>query len=72
MIIADAVLPAAGETTELKVPQTQLDMLMAVIDGKERTRAQWDALAAASGFVVEGVQMTPSPACQLLTLAQKA
>jgi len=69
-VIADAVLPNAGEGSDLKVPQTQLDTLMGVIGGKERTRAQWDALAAATGFVVESVLDTPSPACQMLTLAQ--
>jgi len=70
VVIADAVLPNAGESSDLKVPQTQLDTLMGVIGGKERTRAQWDALAAATGFVVESVLDTPSPACQMLTLAQ--
>jgi len=72
VIIADAVLPDAGEASELKVPQTQLDCLMGVIGGKERTKAQWDALAAASGYSVESVMPSPSPACQLLTLAPQA
>lgn len=69
VILAEAVLPAAGEASELKVPQSQLDTLMGVIGGKERTRAQWDALAASAGFVVEDVMESPSPACQILTLA---
>jgi hypothetical protein len=69
VIVAEAVLPGPGEASDLKVPQSQLDTLMGIIGGKERTRAQWDALAAVSGFVVEDVMQSPSPACQILTLA---
>lgn len=72
VVVADAVLPNPGEASDLKVPQTQLDTLMGVIGGKERTRAQWEALAAEAGFVVESVMPTPSPACQMITLAQQA
>lgn len=69
VVIADAVLPDAGETSDLKVPQSHLDALMGLIGGKERTKAQWDALAATAGFKVESVMGSPSPACQMLTLA---
>merc|ERR1719453_413273 len=68
--IADAVLPPPGAMTPTKPPQIYLDTLMMVIGGKERTRAQWEALAASAGFVVEGVTDTPSPACQIVTLVK--
>ncbi len=70
LIVADAVLPAAGAHSPLAVPSHQLDNLMGVIGGKERTMEQWTALATAAGFAVESVLETPSPACQMLTLAQ--
>lgn len=71
VIVADAVLDAPGKDSPLKVPQTQLDMLMGVIGGKERTLKQWEDLAAGAGFEVEQLTDSPSPACQLLTLTPK-
>lgn len=69
VVIADAVLPPAGESSDIKAPQCHLDLLMGMIGGKERTCAQWEALATASGFNIESVQNTPVPNCQFVTLA---
>jgi SAM-dependent methyltransferase len=70
VVIADAVLPNPGETSSTHLIAKHIDMFMSLIDGKERTRAEWENLAKKTSFVVEGVLMTDSPGCQVLTLAR--
>jgi len=55
VIVCDAVLPVAGNLTPEVAPGVFLDTLMMLIGGKERTQAQWEDLAAKSGFRVAEV-----------------
>ena len=73
VIIVDAVLPDAGESSPIMDKQFGFDMLMSTFDGKERTRKQWNDLADASGFVIEDILVpsSPAPLCQILTLVKR-
>jgi hypothetical protein len=54
VICVDAVLPPLGDTGGM--PAKLLDLLMlAGIDGKERTEAQWRALYRAAGFEISSI-----------------
>ena len=54
VISVDAVLPPMGDTGGTAAKFLDIDMLV-FIPGKERTRAQWDALYDAAGFKISSV-----------------
>lgn len=56
VICVDAVLPPMGDTSATPAKLLDLNMLVS-FQGKERTRAQWDALYASAGFEI--VSVTP-------------
>src|SRR5579863_8731006 len=54
VICVDAILPPLGDT--VGTPAKLLDLaMMALIPGKERTRAQWEALYHAAGFRIRTI-----------------
>lgn len=70
--LVECVLPNAGEETEHKAAQVHLDALMMTIGGKERTKQQWEKLAASAGLAVAQFLATPVPSAQIVVLAPKA
>jgi ubiquinone/menaquinone biosynthesis C-methylase UbiE len=71
VLVADAVLPNPGETTDKMAVQYRMDVLMMLFTGKERTKRQWSELAASAGFKVESFNIdSPLPNLMLTTLVK--
>lgn len=68
VVIADSILPDAGEESPCGPAPFYLDALMMLIGGNERTEHTFANIAAQAGLKVKSVVRTPSPACQLVTL----
>lgn len=72
IILAEAVLPdAGGDMGPIAQTQKNLDLMMLLIGGKERTSKQWQAVAESAGLTVDGITSTQSPMCQIITLSKK-
>ena len=70
VVLAEAVLPEAGEKTDVMATQLNIDLLMLLIGGKERSASMWRELAAEAGMKVEAITATPAPMCQFITLTK--
>ncbi|XP_066932387.1 uncharacterized protein [Clytia hemisphaerica] len=55
VVICDAILPKSGVTNPIAKSQKALDMLMAIIGGRERNQDQWRAIFEASGLKIDSV-----------------
>jgi len=55
LLIVDAVLPKPGVTDPFTRVQKQVDMLMSLFGGQERTLDQWTALVDAHGWKIDSV-----------------
>ena len=55
VVICDAILPEPGVSNPITKNQKALDVLMAVIGGKERNQDQWRAIFEASGWKIDSV-----------------
>jgi len=71
VMISEAILPPAGQASPEHTPALNLDVLMLVIGGKERTRKMWDELAAKADFTVVEEKNTGHPTANLLILGKK-
>ena len=72
LIIAEAVLPSSGEIDTASPSQrTSLYMdalYMLVGRERQRTRAEWEALASVAGWKIISMQSQQVPSCAILTL----
>ena len=69
IVIADAVLPDCGTVDETNELPLYLDaMYMLVGRERQRTRAEWKALAEAAGLTLASVIDTGVPTCSLIVL----
>uniref|UniRef100_A0A7S2E897 O-methyltransferase C-terminal domain-containing protein n=1 Tax=Trieres chinensis TaxID=1514140 RepID=A0A7S2E897_TRICV len=61
LLIVDAVMPGPGVTGPFSKVQKQVDMLMAMFGGQERTLGQWTELLENHGWEIDSVvENTPS------------
>ena len=74
IIISDRIVPSAEEidrNTEKYKRDMTIDMIMLIINGKERTEEQWNDLADITGFVVTDIKMPSHPSPPFITLTKK-
>ena len=69
IIIAEAVLPDIGQANEVNQVQLYMDALYMLV-GREgqRTKAEWECLAAKAGLEIEQIAPTNVPSCYIIVL----
>jgi caffeic acid 3-O-methyltransferase len=71
VMLAEPILPPAGQITKWDATGLHMDVLMLTIGGKERTRKMFDELAKRANFRVVEEKQTGHPVCRILILGKK-
>ena len=67
LVMGAGVLPEPGEPiTPLGTAVKKIDLLMNVINGRERSRKDWEAILSKSRWKLEEIIATHAPLCQIL------